>query len=351
MSSNVPILPLAPKLVEAIWGGHALVAEFHKPGEPDAKIGESWECWDENRVSGGPLEGRTLADLRPELGAALLGPLPADRIFPLLTKFIDARRSLSVQVHPDDAYARRVEHATFGKNECWHVLHAEPGAELVLGWTRDTSRGEFLERVAEGNLTDLLRRVAVKAGENFYLPAGTLHAIGHGIVLYETQQAADLTYRVFDYNRLGADGKPRPLHVDKAADVLDFHASQAGALQTLTYALDGLQRTALVADPNFVLERVEATNVPGGLDLDGMPLVVTALDTALELEARGERTVLAPYGTAVVPAALEVVMLRAPTGERATALTSAPPRDREALSRRFARAGVPDDGSSFLAQF
>jgi mannose-6-phosphate isomerase len=351
MTSAPPILPLAPRMVEAIWGGRALVADYGKPGAPEAAFGESWECWDDDRVAAGPLAGRTLAELREELGAALLGPLPPARVFPILTKFIDAHAALSVQVHPNDAYAQRVERQPFGKTECWHVLAAEPGAELVLGWTRDTSRGEYLERVAAGTLDELLRRVPVRPGESFYLPSGTLHAIGAGILLYETQQTSDLTYRIYDYGRLGPDGKPRALHVEKAADVLDYRASTAGALGSLAYELDGLRRVALVADPNFVLERIEAGSAAAGLDLEGMPLVITALDHPLELETRGQVTTLAPYATALVPAAIDVVMVRSPRAETAEALTSAPPHDREALARRFSRAGVPDDGSDFLAQF
>jgi mannose-6-phosphate isomerase len=351
MTASPPILPLAPRMVEAIWGGHALVDDYGKPGDPHAAFGESWECWDDNRVAAGPLAGRTLAELREELGAALLGPLPPARVFPLLTKFIDARGALSVQVHPNDAYAQRVEHQPFGKTECWHVLAAEPGAELVLGWTRDTSRGEYLERVATGTLDELLRHVPVRAGESFYLPSGALHAIGAGVLVYETQQTSDLTYRIYDYGRLGPDGKPRALHVEKAADVLDYHASSAGALRSLAYELDGLERVALVADRNFVFERIAAGSVAGGLDVEGMPLVITALDRRLELETRGQVTTLAPYATAVVPAAIDVVMVRSPDGGKASALTSAPPHDREALARRFSRAGVPDDGSDFLAQF
>ncbi len=344
-----PLL-LAPKVVELIWGGHALVTRYGKPGDAKAKVGESWECWDENRVVNGAYAGRTLGELRAELGPELLGTLDQSRIFPILTKFIDARHALSVQVHPNDAYAQRVEGQPNGKTECWYVLEAQAHAHIVLGWTRDTSRGEYLERVKLGDLDEVLRRVPVRPGDAFYLPAGTLHAIGAGIVLYETQQASDLTYRIYDYNRVGPDGKPRPLHVEKAADVLDYHAGHGGALGSLAYALDGLRRTTLVADPRFVVERVVAESDAHGLDLEGMPLVATALASPVELEARGETVRLEPYQTAIVPAALDVVMVRA-DGE-APLLTAAPPADREALPRRYARAAVPVGASTdFLAQF
>jgi mannose-6-phosphate isomerase len=344
-------LIVEPQEHELIWGGHALVARYGKTGDPRAKIGESWECWDENRIESGDFAGKTIAELRAELGRALVGGLDPSRTFPVLTKFIDAREALSVQVHPDDAYARRVEHQPNGKTECWYVLEAEPGASIVLGWNRDTSRGEYLERVKDGSLGDLLRHVEVKPHDVFYLPAGTLHAIGAGIVLFETQQASDLTYRIFDYNRLGADGKPRQLNVDKAADVLDYYRSEAGALRNVRYSLDGLERSTLVADHNFILERVDVDDELRGLDLEGMPLAVLALDKPVELESRGTWVRLDPYQTALVPAEIDVVMVRS-VGASGALLTAAPPHDAEALARRFARAAVPvGQSSAFFAQF
>jgi len=344
-------LPVEPLERELIWGGDALVTRYGKPGDPHAKIGESWECWDANRIAAGDFAGKTIAELRGVLGRALVGALDPARPFPLLTKLIDARDALSVQVHPGDAYARRVEHQPNGKTECWYVLEAEPGATIVLGWNRDTSRGEYFERVRDGSLGDLLRHVSVKPHDAFYLPAGTLHAIGAGIVLFEVQQNSDLTYRIFDYNRVGADGKPRELNVEKAADVLDFQRSQAGALRPVRYELDGLKRATLAADHNFIFERVDFDDELRGLDLDGMPLAVLALDRAVELESRGVSVRLEPYQTALVPAELDVLMLRS-IGERGAVLSVAPPRDAEALSRRFARAAVPlEASSSFFAQF
>src|SRR6202453_3506012 len=240
-------LVLAPKMAAAIWGGDALVKRYGKPGDPTALLGESWECWDENTVAGGAYDGETLAALRAQLGRDLTGPADPAQRFPVLTKIIDAHQALSVQVHPDDAYAQRVEHQTVGKTECWYILAAEPGAELVLGWTRDTDRVEYERRVADGTLGDILRRVPVKPGETYYLPAGTLHAIGAGIALFETQQASDLTYRIFDWNRVGNDGKPRELNVNKAADVLNYHQGMRNAVETIPYHYEGVDRVALVA--------------------------------------------------------------------------------------------------------
>lgn len=342
---------LEPQERAALWGGHKLAASYGKREAPGSNIGESWECWDGNRVATGALADATLAEVRARFGARLMGGADAARVFPLLTKFIDARQALSVQVHPDDAYARRVEHQPSGKTESWYVLEAEPGASIVLGWNRPTSRGEYLERVADGSLGELLRHVPVRAGDSFHLPAGTMHAIGAGVVLFETQQASDLTYRIFDYNRPGTDGKPRELHVGKAADVLDYGAATGGALESLAYSLDGLERTALVADRKFWVERIELAERFCGVDLEGMPLTLTALDRPVEVEARGTTVRLEPYRSAVVPAELDVVMLRG-LDAGARVLAAAPPARRDSVSGRFARAGVDFGAStSYLAQF
>jgi mannose-6-phosphate isomerase len=345
-----PLL-LEPLERELIWGGRALADRYGKRSATGAKIGESWECWDANRVLNGAAAGSTLAEMRASLGRDLTGTSDPARPFPLLTKLIDARDALSVQVHPGDEYARRVEGQQVGKTECWCVLEADPGAEIVLGWNRATSRGEYLERVKNGTLGEILRRIPARAGHVYYLPAGTLHAIGKGIVLFEVQQPSDLTYRIFDYDRPGPDGKPRELHVEKAADVLDYGSSQAGPIASLTYDLHGIEREVLAAEKHFIVERVRVDRTPRGLDLDGSPLAVMALASPVELEAHGHRVRLAPYQTAVVPAALETVMLSGPNGG-GSLLTAAPPADKETIERRFSRAAVPVlDSTAFLAQF
>jgi mannose-6-phosphate isomerase len=342
---------VVPREVPLIWGGHALVRRFGKPGDPDAKIGESWECWDENVAGGPPYEGRQIAALRQQLGRAFVGELDAGRPFPVLTKFIDAREPLSVQVHPDDAYAQRVEHQANGKTECWYILDAEPGAHLILGWTRDTSRDEYVRRVGDGSLGDILRRVPVKRGDAFYLPAGTVHSIGAGVVLYETQQTSDLTYRIFDWNRVGPDGKPRQLHVERAADVLDYRAGHGGALATLEYRSDGLARTALVADHRFAVELVRCDTQGGTVDLGGMPLIVTALEAGLIFESNGQFLELRPFETGLVPAALSSVAVQTRDGTTAF-LAVTPLLGQDAMQRRLVDAGVShDDAERFLAQF
>jgi mannose-6-phosphate isomerase len=349
MEYMLPPLIVEPKITSAIWGGGALVLDYGKSGDPNATLGESWECWDENIVRNGPFAGKSIAALRAELGRRLMGSLDATRIFPVLTKIIDARQSLSVQVHPDDAYAQRVERQQNGKTECWVILAAEAGAELVLGWTTATSRAEYERRVADGSLGEILRRVPVKPNDAFYLPSGTLHAIGAGIQLFETQQASDLTYRIFDWNRVGPDGKPRQLHVDRAADVLDYSQGKATQTAHLLYRVNGIEYEGYIADPRFVVERVHTGSTNGALLPDGEPLIFMAMDRCMSLEVDGNVTTVEPWTTALIPAEIARVDVT-PSRSRATALVVTPSRD--IFLRRLASARVSDaDRDAFLTQF
>ncbi len=340
-------LVLTPKLAGAIWGGDALVKRYGKAGDPAAKLGESWECWDDNAIALGPLAGETLAQARGDIGAALMGPLDPAQPFPVLTKIIDAREALSVQVHPNDAYAQRVEHQANGKTECWYILAAEPGAELVLSWTHDIDRATYERKVADGTLGDLLRRVPVVPGQSFYLPAGMLHAIGAGIQLFETQQTSDLTYRIFDWNRVGTDGKPRELHVAKAADILDFRATSPGAITQLSFADGGAQRTVVIADRRFAVEHIRVEAAGAMLATQGCPLIVMAMQTPIGLGVDETTTPLAPWQTAIVPAATPHVSITA--GE---ALVVRVQPDLAELRRDAATGGIGNaELDGFFAQF
>ncbi len=351
MSDRLYPFVLEPKITSAIWGGDALVARYGKHGDRTQLLGESWECWDENRVANGALAGATLGDLRADLGTALTGSIDPVRVFPVLTKLIDAHQALSVQVHPGDAYAQRVEHQPNGKTECWYILACEPGAELVLGWTRDTTREEYERRVADGTLGDILRRVKVAPGETYYLPAGTLHAIGAGIQLFETQQASDLTYRIFDWNRTGADGKPRELHVQKAGDVLDYRATFPGAVSQLAYSADGLDRTLLAADQHFAVERVTVRRDEAYAETDGLPLTITAMDAHLRIDSPDASVMLEPWQSVVTPAAIDRIAL-IPGGETTRALLVHPQPDLHRARERALAAGADALAvDAFFAQF
>lgn len=210
------MIKLQPVLKDYIWGGMKLGPLFGRDNG-GKKMSESWEV--SVHPDGESLcEGGTFADyLRAH-------PTAVDKEgsdFPVLIKYIDAAQNLSVQVHPDDAFARREENDN-GKTEMWYIVQADAGAGIYCGFRRDTGREEFLRRVADGTVEELLNFIPVKAGDCYLIKAGTVHAIGAGCVICEVQQSSNVTYRVYDYNRLGADGKPRQLHVEKAVRVINF---------------------------------------------------------------------------------------------------------------------------------
>lgn len=220
-----------PNLHPVVWGGRRLVPwkKIDTADAGDAAIGESWEVSavpsSPSAVANGTHAGRPLPDVIAECPVGILGKAVAERYgnkLPLLVKFIDAERDLSIQVHPDDEMAQR-EHGKFGKTEMWYVIDAKPGAYLYAGFNKQLTAEEYKRKVADGTITDALARHEVRRGDVFYLPAGRVHAICGGILLAEVQQSSDVTYRIFDYNRPGLDGKPRELHTELAAKALDFN--------------------------------------------------------------------------------------------------------------------------------
>lgn len=226
----MPAYRLLPACKDYIWGGRRLRTDFGVQSEQDP-LAEAWvlSCHPDGPsvLADGPYAGLTLPAYLERAGGAALGTAcEAFEKFPMLIKLIDAKKDLSIQVHPSDAYALANE-GQYGKTEMWVVLDAEPGAFLYYGFDREVSLEEFSRRVGDGTLTEALRKVPVKAGDVFFIPSGTLHAIGAGLVIAEIQQNSNVTYRVFDYGRLGADGKPRPLHVEKALAVTDRRPAPA----------------------------------------------------------------------------------------------------------------------------
>jgi mannose-6-phosphate isomerase len=216
-----------PILKEVIWGGTD-IRPFKELTPGDEPVGESWELshveGNYSVVANGPLEGQTLDDLITAYGALLTGEKVMQRFgrtFPLLIKFIDARDSLSIQVHPDDRLAWE-RHHSFGKTEMWYVIKTAPGAALYSGFRRPTDAAEYVRRVEDGSLMETLRRYEVQPGDVFFLPAGRVHAIGAGCFIAEIQQTSDITYRIYDYDRRDANGNSRELHTDLAKDAIDY---------------------------------------------------------------------------------------------------------------------------------
>lgn len=219
----MPMWKLTPACKDYLWGGEKLREKYHIESDCEP-LAEAWvlSCHPDgmSRLAEGEMKGLTLPEAALKYPGNFFGTRCAEfEEFPMLVKLIDARKDLSVQVHPDDDYAERMERQS-GKAEMWMVLEAEPGAALYYGFARAVSRDEIEKSLAENTLIDLLRRVPVQPGDLFYIPPGTVHAIGAGMVIAEIQQSSNVTYRLYDYGRLGADGKPRPLHVERSLAVL-----------------------------------------------------------------------------------------------------------------------------------
>lgn len=219
------ILSLYPTVKETIWGGRILIEEYGFESEGD-NAAEAWllSCHKDGPsfVRNGKYKGQTLAGIIAAEGREALGTNNLNKPdFPILIKLIDAKDKLSVQVHPGDEYARRVENEN-GKTEAWLVLAAEEGAELIYGVKREVSRENFKKSIEDGSLDENLNHVKVRAGDVVFIPSGMLHAIGAGILIAEVQQSSNTTYRVFDYNRRDKNGNLRELHIEKATDVVDL---------------------------------------------------------------------------------------------------------------------------------
>lgn len=262
-----------PVLKDYIWGGRNL----EKLGRtlPPGPIAESWEIAGHEDgttvVSNGRYRGRSLTEVHAELGLNLIGRHCAwaqERgKFPLLIKILDANRQLSVQVHPADDYAQAHEGNELGKTEMWVVLDAKPGAKVQLGVKKGTTSAQFRRGIETGNLEPYLHYIQVKPGDHICVPAGTLHAIMDGILIAEIQQNSNTTYRVYDWNRLGTDGRPRPLHIDKALDVINFEQIEP-VLKPAQIISDenGIRCSLLCQNDYFVTERVE---LAGGTTFNG----------------------------------------------------------------------------------
>jgi len=201
-----------------IWGGRRFETTLGRPLPAGEDYAESWELVDrgpdQSVVAVGPLAGATLGQLVADHGPELLGRRAPQKAFPLLFKFLDASRDLSVQVHPDDERAAKLGTADLGKTEAWYVVDAAPGSRVYAGLKAGASREEFAAALREGRCDEVLHSFEARPGDCIFIPAGTLHAIGAGLMVAEIQQSSDVTYRLFDWNRVGPDGRPRPLHVE-----------------------------------------------------------------------------------------------------------------------------------------
>lgn len=252
------LIKLNAAFKDYLWGGEKLKSLFNKESDL-AILAESWELSTHpdgaSIVASGNDMGKTFQAYLKEHGKAILGS-NCDKFerFPVLIKFIDAKKALSIQVHPNDEYALRVE-KEYGKSEMWIVLEAEADSFLYYGVNKEMSKEEFKKSIDDKTLTDSLNKVNVKKGDVFFIAAGTIHAIGAGIVICEIQQNSNTTYRVFDYSRVGADGKERALHIDKAVDVSCLTPTKATSNIKLINDNANYRQEALVSCKYFSVER------------------------------------------------------------------------------------------------
>jgi mannose-6-phosphate isomerase len=228
INGMTPLEPIRfqPIFKEYVWGGRRLGTILDKPIGDGDRYAESWEIVDhgadQSVVADGPLSGKTLHELVTEHGPALLGRHHPQPQFPLLLKFLDAQLTLSVQVHPNDAQGARLTPPDLGKTEAWVVLAAEPGSKIYAGLKPGVDRTRLERELAAGTCDNCLHQIEPKIGDCIFLEAGTVHALGDGLVIAEIQQASNTTFRLFDWNRLDRDGKPRPLHITESLDTIDF---------------------------------------------------------------------------------------------------------------------------------
>ena len=305
---SLPLAPLTfrPVYKRVLWGGRRLGR--WRDDLPEGSIGESWELADHDAgmtvVAAGPLAGTSLRELVARHGRELVGQgFRGGGPFPVLVKLIDAADRLSVQVHPDDGIARRRDVGGNGKTECW--LFLDDGGELYQGTRPGVGRDAFARAIAEGRGAEVLNRFEPRAGDCFFLPGRTVHALGAGCLVYELQQTLDVTFRVDDWGRVDADGKPRPLHLAEALETIDFEATGFGPRRPPWNEVEGGARRELVDCAYFRLEERRLTPGSAPLGLGEGCAVVTCVEGEGVLATPGGEVALAPARTVLVPATAE----------------------------------------------
>ena len=298
-----------PNLHTVVWGGKQL--RPYKGLEPsDDPIGESWEVSavpnSTSIISNGEYAGKDLIFVINESPDAILGRKVNEKYhgkLPLLIKFIDAKRDLSIQVHPNDEMAMR-EHGKMGKTEMWYVIKADEGAHLYAGFKEEITPQEYQKRIADGSITEVLADHQVKAGDVFYLPAGRIHAICGGILLAEVQQSSDVTYRIFDYNRPGMDGKPRELHTELAAKALDYHVID----NYRTDYTESSNKAVQIIDSPYFSVRVLEVSKQFHRDLRKYDSFIITMciegDCKISVRSTGEEILLEQGNSTLIPAAI-----------------------------------------------
>ena len=288
-------LKLIPSYRDYVWGGERL-----RPGH--SPTAEAWVVWESDLIESGLLAGKILSDAAAQFGEALLGAKAMSRTgtrFPLLIKLLDCAQWLSLQVHPNDEQAVELEGAgQFGKTEAWHILNSESNAQLIAGLKPNTSAETLAESIRNGTVTEHAQYVNVKQGDTIFMPAGTLHALGPGLLVYEVQQTSDWTYRVYDWGR--PQTEKRPLHIEKSVRVT--RADFTAPINPAPAYGDGTQHT-LVQCAYFRLEMLSAVSKQIDLDTKGESFhAITVIDGKARLQVGNDQVELEKFQTAVVPA-------------------------------------------------
>jgi len=295
-------LRFQPLFRRYVWGGQRLGTLLNKPIGAET-CAESWEIVDhgadQSVVAAGPLAGKSLQQLLREHGSEIFGKQPVPAQFPLLFKFLDANQVLSVQVHPNDAQGAALTPPDLGKTEAWLVLHAEPGSVIYAGLKRGFDRHAFEREIARGACELCLHKIEPRVGDCIFIPAGTVHALGAGLVIAELQQASDTTFRLFDWNRVGADGHPRPLHLEQGLAVTDYARGPVLPQVPETTLQPGVER--LVACDKFVWDRhtFSGSSTFGG---DGRFHLLAVVSGEVALAGDPAQTPLKMGETALLPA-------------------------------------------------
>lgn len=348
--------PLSPARLEPVfhprpWGALSLAPLFPERSQLAEPIGEAWMTSTESRFADGPFAGKSLAqawlEMPPEwagIPAASRGPSPSGPFlggpFPLLVKFLFAEDKLSVQVHPGDAYASAHEQAAggCGKTEMWYVLAARPGAELLVGLKTEVTREKFKRAIAGASVEECLERIPVSAGDSIFVPAGTVHTIGPGLVLCEIQQYSDLTYRVYDYDRRDAQGRARPLHIEKALDVIRFGKQSGGRIESARAVRGSVTETYLAACPYFAAEKWDFHGkISAASSREHFDLLIF-LEGSGKIEWPSGSAAYAPAQVWMVPAALGEYQLI--PGARTSLLRAYVPGNLGEYFRRLETGGV-----------
>ncbi len=305
MSTSLYPLALTSFFKTVIWGGRKLETVFHRALPDDhSPVGEAWEICERREFSSpvlnGPLKGRTLGSLMEEFGSALLGSHVRGTRFPLLVKILDARARLSLQVHPDEAACARLGGGAEPKTEMWYVIGADPGAKIVAGVAPDATPESFWPHVDSADIEKQLHVYEAQAGDTFFIRAGCVHAIGGGNLILEVQQNSDTTYRISDWGRTGADGKPRALHVDQARECVNF-AMREEPLVSRRRDADGV--VPLVRCPFFQADEITFSRPLDMASPDGLSFhLISSVSGALTLSCGDVKLPVAPGSTILIPA-------------------------------------------------